>query len=815
MIRRTFLLSFYLGTVVATGVRADDPALLRDARQARAEAVPEVAVQKLHTLLQRADLAAEIRQAANHELALSLLASDDLDEARRVVRPLAESGDAEARLLQADIVSRDAGWVEALPIYQSLSGQAAVADRARLGMAECLQGLGRTEAAATVLEKFCAEHPTNAQARLRLGSLYVDLHRIPQAEAIVKTVAPTDITDEKWRRYLEARVLLAQGQAAPALVIFDELQHDPVGLTESLLFGATLGSTETRLILNGLEAADNVLEKFISHHGESAYVEEAFRRLDEIYAQEEHPSDSQLKHWMQKASPQRAALAQYYLAQMFRRAHRNDKAMMTLENFVIVHPKSPLLGAVFLLEADLHLERGNLPAAERALDEAMRRAQSDAERAEIELRTALVNYRQGESLLAENSFRRAAQNSEKLRVNATFDAALAALNRRNYESFFKNYRELGALAPNSPLQSDLAVEEGLAEARFGDPRAGDTLELFLHHFPKHGRQNEARIALAELALQDGDRDGAARYLQTVSASTPDPTTRERADYLAVFLADAASPPETAKIIDLGQKFLHDFPHSAFVPDVRMKLGQTYFQLGDQANAETQFTQLAREYPNGPYAETALFLAGQSATKWLDSGAVDRALRLFDEVVKRDGALKLYARQQQAILQGQLGKESEAVVIYDAILSAEPPAPTELQFAALCGKGDNLQALGLKERSQFEAAIEVYDSLANRPEVTPVWRNQALYKKGRVLEQLGRETEALTAYYDVLDKTVAGAVEFFWFYKAGFDAAHLFEQKENWKAAIGIYQKMSKIEGPRTAEVKARLSELRLAKFIWD
>ncbi len=247
----------------------------------------------------------------------------------------------------------------------------------------------------------------------------------------------------------------------------------------------------------------------------------------------------------------------------------------------------------------------------------------------------------------------------------------------------------------------------------------------------------------------------------------------------------------------------------------MKLGQTYFGTGDHANAETQFTLLARENPNGSYTETALYLAGQAATQWLDSSAVERALHLFDEVVKRDGPLKLYARQQQAIVQGRLGKQSEAVTIYDAILSAQPPADPELRFAAMCSKGDNLREMGRKDPAQFDAAVAVYDALAALPEVTPSWRNQALYKKGLTLVQLGREPEALTAYYDVLDKTVAEGREFFWFYKAGFDAAHLFERQENWKAAIGIYQKMAKLEGPRAADARARLNQLRLDKFIWD
>ena len=124
-------------------------------------------------------------------------------------------------------------------------------------------------------------------------------------------------------------------------------------------------------------------------------------------------------------------------------------------------------------------------------------------------------------------------------------------------------------------------------------------------------------------------------------------------------------------------------------------------------------------------------------------------------------------------------------------------------------------LGRKDPKQLEAAIAVYDFLAGLPDVTPTWRNQALYKKGKALEQLARQPEALTAYYDVLEKSGTGGGEFFWYYKAGFDAAHLFEQQENWKSAIGIYQKMAKLDGPRAAEARARLSQLRLEKFIWD
>ena len=300
------------------------------------------------------------------------------------------------------------------------------------------------------------------------------------------------------------------------------------------------------------------------------------------------------------------------------------------------------------------------------------------------------------------------------------------------------------------------LEEGFAQARAGDPRAGDTLELFLHHFPTHPRQNEARLALAELAYQDGDLAGAARYLQVANTAAPAAETAEHAAYLAIFLADAETPRSRRRRSSASRRNSSaSFPHSPLLPEVRMKLGQVYFRTGDHANAETQFTLLAQESPGEPVRrDGALSRRAGRRRKWIDAGAVDRALRLFDEVVKRDGPLKLYARQQQAIVQSKLGKENEAVA------STTPSSRRSRRRTPNCApprsaaKGDNLALLGRKDPQQLEAAIAVYDFLAALPEVTPAWRNQALYKKGKALEQLKRQPEALTAYYDVLEKSAA-------------------------------------------------------------
>ena len=68
---------------------------------------------------------------------------------------------------------------------------------------------------------------------------------------------------------------------------------------------------------------------------------------------------------------------------------------------------------------------------------------------------------------------------------------------------------------------------------------------------------------------------------------------------------------------------------------------------------------------------------------------------------------------------------------------------------------------------------------------------------------------------MVDGGAAQPQEYFWFYKAGFDACRLSEAREQWKSAIAIYQKMAAIDGPRTEEARARLTQLRLEHFIWE
>jgi tetratricopeptide (TPR) repeat protein len=798
---------------------------LDEARQALGESIPLVAAMKAERVLSAPDLPPGQKDDATFLLARALFEMGQAEEALARVRPLAAAHYPGAAILQAHLLASQGKWKEAQAAYHPLSVAPGTPVEAWIGEAEALHALGRDEAALALFQSASRTLGAPVALQLRIAALQTELHHPAKAEAVLSSIEVTTPEERKWKEYIEGRRLLLRDQFAPALTIFEEVLKDREHLPESLLVAATFGATDARIALYGSEQADKVLETFIWRHPESPYLDQAFRRLDQVYAQEDDPPETEYQRWGEKRQARRAALAHFYVAKLQYRQKKMSRATTSLETFLRDHPDDPLIGEAYLMYADVLGQRGRLEEAALALDGAMRHAADPETRAGIELRSGLIQYQQGEYLLAATQFEAAARRSENVRLSATFNAALTSLAQRNFEQFRGQFAAFGRLQPASPLRAELALEQGLAQARSGDENARATLSAFLQEHADDARAAEAQLALAELTFFTHDqrarpgrtREKAERYLVAVDAAAPAPGIAAQADYLAIWIADAQEPRDDEKVIALAKAFLGKHAGTEWIAPVRMKLGQIYFNREDFANAETFFTQLAHDAPDSPFAESALFAAGQSAAKLINTGAIDRALASFEAVVKREGPFKLYARQEQANIQSRLSREDEAFALYDLILTAVPPPDPQLRQSTLCAKGDCLLTLGRRESSneRLTAAVAVYDELAAQPDVSPVWRNQALFKKGKALDQLKRPDEAALAYYEVLKRSANGDREYFWLYKAGFEAARLFEQEEKWKSAAGIYEKVAAFEGPRSAEARNRLKQLRLEHYLWE
>ena len=247
----------------------------------------------------------------------------------------------------------------------------------------------------------------------------------------------------------------------------------------------------------------------------------------------------------------------------------------------------------------------------------------------------------------------------------------------------------------------------------------------------------------------------------------------------------------------------------------MKLAELYYREQDFANAQTQFEILAEQNPIGSFTEKALFFAAESAMSSMSAHSLDRAIVLFDRVVQLNGDLKWAARNEQAVIERKLGKTQEALVLYEEGLKGGARQGEKRE--ALCGKGDIFFEMGPSDPKNYQRAIEVYDQLAADKDEPIHWRNQALFKKGVSLEKKDDRATALAAFYQVLENGSRpdGPHEFFWFYKAGFNAGRLLEDDAKWQSAAAVYQKLAAVGGARSEEAKQRLDRIRLEHFLWE
>ncbi len=813
-------IAMFLASIVVSHSSHAELAELAQSRKAIAENIPQVAIFKLNAALASPALAPNERTAAQRLLAEAQIASSQYEQALKTLAQITDLTDSTAALMRAHALAGAGRWGEALPIYKSLCKLPTPLPSAALGEAECLQALGQTTEAADALERFVKSADASTASQLRLASLRVELGQVKEGHSLLSSAPKGSPTDEKWRAYIGARILLLEKKPQAALAALEQmLKPDDAqrieGLSDNLYAAVALAEAEARLSMSGPDAAEKSLEAFINKNPESPHLELIFRRLDQIYAADKTPTEGALHKIVRDLPPRAGALAQFYVARLQLREKRYVKADSSLKLFLKQFPEHSQTPEIHAMQAELALATAGagdtkkaLANAESALIAASRTARDDEQRAEFALRTALVNLQQGEFVSAATHLE-TAKHSPRLRQNAAYNTALAWLMQKN----FTRFREDIAVFVDEQLAGQLFIEAGLVQSRANEIEASKTLRAFLNKHPEHPRRAEAQIALAELDFQQGNTLDTKALIQTVADSAPTPEMIEQSEYLAVFLEEAKQPRDDEKVITLARAFASANPQSLHLADVRMKLGQVYFQREDFLNAQEQFETVSRA--ESAFTETALFLAGQCAMKLISSEALNHSLELFGKVAERKGALEAHARLQQAIIKNKLGAEDDAVKIYDSLLGTPKPPDPEVRYAALVGKGDNLVLLGKKDPKQTEAALTTYDHLLGLPEVGPSWRNQAAYKKGKALQQLDRNDEALALFYDILDRSTTGPRETFWYAKAGFDAAGILEARQQWKNAIGIYEKMAKLSGPHAEQAKQRVKTLRLEHFLWD
>jgi TolA-binding protein len=803
---------------VAPPLFGEEPTALQNAVAPLKAGVPQVAIARLEKFLAQ-NPAAPARQLAALRLGEALVEAGQADRALAVLAEASLTNNPEADFWRGQALAALDRWAEALPLYQRSTRSESSPRRAEalFGVANSLRALNRPGEAMQTLQELERDPRWSTRAKLSIANLMIDSGKLRAADHLLRETKPERLTSRNQRRFLLGRLSLAQGNPTRAIETLNVILKHPEGVSHTLLIATLFTLADAHRETRTPEAGDDALEEFIDHHPDDAALPAVFAKLDELYRTEPKPSTNELERWMRDRAQPRQVLAQWYFAKSKLRSGREDEAIVLLAELEKTEVRLPSLGEANLELARLYLGKRQWEAAITAAAAAKGQNLSPEFQERADWLIADANYRRGQLEKAASIYEQLAQKGAAHSGEALFNAALCWLRLDRASQFVADYRQISNEPAAKSMRGELLLEQGIVQAAQGKPEAEETLRKFIHDFPENPRVSEGWVALAELAFhaRQPDLKVAREDLAQARTAHPTPTALEHADYLQIWIEDAASAGNEAAVIDAANHFLQNHPSSSFAGEVRMKLAEAYYRRGDFANAQTQFELLAQQKPEAPLAEKALFFAARSAMSTMSAGALDHALALLDQVVKMGGEMRWAARNEEASIERRLGKNPEALALYDEVLKNEAK-PAE-QREALCGKADIYYEMGAADPQNYRRAIDLYEKLATESGVPAFWRNQAEFKKGKALEKLNDKPAALTTYYGVIEDGARPERqhEFFWFYKAGFNAAQLLEEAKDWNAAVAVYRKLASAGGSRSEEAKARLNQLRLEHFLWE
>ena len=794
---------------------ADISSEMTEASAPIAEGAPEVAVVRLQALLNNSLREPEWR-AVVEKLAEAQIAAKQPENTLALLADIRVRELPWAKFWRAQAFANLHRWAEALPLYEQLANGDGSPFRsaATFGAAEMMRALGKRDEALKKFAPLIHDKEWATRAQLRAAELYIETGDASSARRLLEQTQPTSIAERRERRVLRGRLELIQRRPERAIGIFQGLLKRPEGTAHSALISAVLGIAEAQMQQKTPEIADDVIEQFIDRHPADPDLPLLFARLDELYRAEHKPSRNELERWVRSPDQPRRTFARWYLARFEIRAGRRERARQLFTDLRHTSVKSQAIAPALLEFAQFEVEDKHFDEAIAILDDARSFHPEPSLLSRIDFLSAQAQYLARRFDRAAGDFEQIARSHSPWAKIALFNASTGWLQLGNHTRFLTDYSELEKVGGDEEARAGLRLDEGLVQAARGDEKAERSLQQFIHDFPKNPRVSEALVSLAELAFHASPSrlDEARKYL-TRAAESPTAAAAERGDYLNIWIEESAGGNE-AKVIDLAKRFLGQHVTSSFATEVRMKLAELYYRRQDFANAQTEFELIAQQSPDNSLGEKALFFAAESAMSSMGEHSLDRAIVLFDQVVRQNGALRWAARNEQAVIERKLGKPKDALALYDEVLKSNA-GPAEKR-EALCGKADIFFEMGATDPNSYQRAIEIYDQLASDKEEPIHWRNQALFKEGLCLEKKSDRANALATFYKILEEDARPdrQRELFWYYKAGFNAARLLEEDSKWESAAAIYEKLAAAGGSRSDEAKARLTNLRLEHFLW-
>ncbi len=842
----------------------------REASQAMADHLPEIAVRKFKATIANKKLSANARAFATLALAEALIRSSvteqgsdqDATTALELLSSPELADNPSTPIWKAEALAALGHYQKAETLLENIPTTNPYYSDVQLARARISIALKQNELALKILSKFLSNPKkvsakNKNSAKLLKAEIYLNQGNYQEALKALDGIDPQFPSAAKLKEYLEARIALAEGKATDAITHFKSLITAPDHLSQRIFEGCMLGLADAFVANQQSDDAISTLTDYVTRHPNSPALPSIFLRLGTLIPADlppENPIMLKLSEWSGKTdrtsnllyvSGDSAAaippyqftsnenrnltsLTLYLRAQLLERSKNPEKypqalallSQLRTQNIDQMLPSTELfyyLASASLLDtANIQLKQKKAKQAAFSLEVMSKVAFSPRLKDQANFLLGLLKVKEADyeqALIAFNFARES--TSQEIATASSINAGITALLSNNLSVFDKIFTS----SPTPKVLTALRLEHALWKCRNQDISGRSDLDAFIMSHLGHPRENEARMALAAAAvdIQPTDITLAKAQLDLISPRLQDATNQYKITRIRIRAEELNQNwTQAAKV---AAQFISKYPTSPHVPAIMIKQGEAYYHSEDFNAARRVFQEIISKFPDSTFAPYAQFYTAMAARLGGTIQAREESVQLFKKIIHSTHPLASEARIQQSRVLIDLRRYDEAVQTLKPLLQAKNISSAIRRDAGVL-MADCLHRQAATDPEKYKEAVRIYDQILSDPTLPLAWINQIHFLRGQTLERMGKRKEAMESYYSVIAKAYAPEkkdheIEWFWFYRCGFQALSMLEADQRWEAAVKLARRIATFDGPRAEEASKRANNLAKQHMIWE
>jgi tol-pal system protein YbgF len=331
-------------------------------------------------------------------------------------------------------------------------------------------------------------------------------------------------------------------------------------------------------------------------------------------------------------------------------------------------------------------------------------------------------------------------------LQATAKMADIYLEQGEYSAAQKLYAKLLAKEPGSDEAIHYQAKEMICMINLGSFKSYDSRKsVFRKKYKKHSEYNNYMASfefeLGKYHYQKQNYDSAIKKFEKVTRSYKKSDYADDADYYMALTYTTLNKVD--KAMDILSKFAEKYPDSPLKPNIYVSLGNLYYRAEKRELAVGSF-QKAVETATTPetrkLALSNLILIYRDLGLW--DGVLTQARVYVQEFPKADDIIDKKIIMGSAMI--QLNRYSEAVdFLTNLKFEANSEQEPEIQFYI----GEAYFNAG-----QYENAIREFVKIPLLSKQTKLqWEASALYYSAQAYEKMGRMSDAIRMYQEIVDR----------------------------------------------------------------